>query len=348
MKVGILTWFSACNYGARAHSLALRKVVESLGHECSMISFYPKNDKRINFRVNVGTNHIYLHPFLMLKSAIRCHKFKKSISLNPVTKIVENGNDIDNLNLDVVILGSDEIFKVSHPTFDKIYYGVGINKTRKITYAPSSGQTEDNFNLDQDIKDSLKNIKYLSARDKHTASLIKHNIGQESTIVLDPTILYDFKSEAVLPKISDYLLIYAFDEWDEYKEQILDYAHKKKMKVVSLGRYRKWADINWDVASVEEWLGAFVNAKEVITDSFHGVVFATKNKKQFCLFSRSDKLNKINDFLDDAGISREYFSNNTTLEKYFENKIDFSKVEENLKTKIDKSINYLKKALSND
>lgn len=54
MKIGILTWYSACNYGARAHSYALRKTVESLGHECIMVAFRPTNEKRVNFRSNVG------------------------------------------------------------------------------------------------------------------------------------------------------------------------------------------------------------------------------------------------------------------------------------------------------
>ena len=49
--------------------------------------------------------------------------------------------------MDLLILGSDEIFNIAHPTFDPIYYGVGVENTPIITYAPSSGQYDVNQNL---------------------------------------------------------------------------------------------------------------------------------------------------------------------------------------------------------
>lgn len=345
MKIGILTWYSACNYGARAHSYALRKTVESLGHECIMVAFRPTNEKRVNFRSNVGKNHIYLHPHRMIKAYLRCQNFEKQISMNPVSTQVYLGADIDKLGLDLLILGSDEIFNVAHPTFDPIYYGVGVKEVPIITYAPSSGQYDVNSNLSEDIKKSLERILALSARDQHTVDLIYNNINKKAEIVADPTILYDFETECVKPKWSKYLLVYAFDSWDEYKNEIKKFAHDKNLKVLSLGQHRMWADVNYDLATVPEWFGAFKYADYVITDSFHGSVFATKYHKQFCLLGRSDKLNKINDFLSDAGIERAYYLPDISLSEYFSNIIDFSVAEENLKLLKEKSVKYLKNAI---
>lgn len=345
MKVGILTWYSACNYGARAHSLALRKIVESLGHECMIVAFRPINEKRVNFRSNVGINHIYFHPRRMLKAYIRCKKFENAISLNPVTKRVYSGNDIDDLNLDVLILGSDEIFNVGHLTFDPIYYGVGILKTPLITYAPSSGQYDVNKKLSEEIILSLQRILALSARDQHTVDLIYNNTGKTAQIVLDPTILYNFKEEAIRPKWSNYVMIYAFDPWNKFKDQIKQYAHNKGLKVLSLGQYRSWADINYDLASIQEWFGAFEYADSIITDSFHGTVFATKYHKQFALLGRSDKLNKINDFLNNTGIQRSYYEGSEDLSQYFSRQIDFARADLNLNSLKEKSVYYLKNAI---
>lgn len=345
MKIGILTWYSACNYGARAHSFALRKTIESLGHECVMVAYRPINEKRVNFRSNVGINHIYLHPHRMLKAYLRCRKFENQISMNPVSKQVFTGEDIDHLGLDLLILGSDEIFNVSHLTFNPIYYGVGITKVPIITYAPSSGQCDVNQKLSLEIRQSLKRILTLSARDRHTSNLIYNNINKEAEIVADPTILYDFETECIKPKWNKYILIYAFDDWNEYRKEIIKFAHEKNLKVLSLGQYRKWADINYDLATLPEWLGTFKYADFVITDSFHGTVFATKYHKQFCLLGRSDKLNKINNFLLDAGIEREFYASNITLNEYFSNTIDFSVVDKNLDSLREKSLKYLKNAI---
>lgn len=348
MKVGILTWYSACNYGARAHSYALRKTIEALGHECVMIAFHPQNEKRVNFRSNVGMNHIYLHPRRMLKAYLRCKKFDKFLTMNPSSLPVQTGTDIDSLGLDVLVLGSDEIFNVVHPVFDPIYYGVGIIKTRIITYAPSSGQCDVNRKLPKDICESIMRMKALSARDQHTVELIFNNTGRKSEIVADPTILYSFETEGIKPKWDKYLLVYAFDSWDEHKDNILKYAHEKDLKVMSLGQHRSWTDINYDLASVPEWLGAFRHADSVITDSFHGVVFSTKFHKQFVLLGRSDKLNKINDFLKDAGIKRNFYDGSVSLEQYFQDKIDFSVAELNLEFLKQKSIHYLENAIKDD
>lgn len=345
MKIGILTWYSACNYGARAHSYALRKTIESLGHQCIMVAFRPVNEKRVNFRSNVGINHIYLHPHRMIKAYLRCRNFEKQISMNPISTQVYSGEDIDKLGLDLLILGSDEIFNVAHPTFDPIYYGVGVEKVPIITYAPSSGQYDVNHNLPEDIKKSLERILALSARDQHTVDLIYNNIKKKAEIVADPTILYDFETEYVKPKWNKYLLIYAFDSWDEYKNEIKKFAHDQDLKVLSLGQHRTWADLNYDLATVTEWFGAFKYADYVITDSFHGTVFATKYHKQFCLLGRSDKLNKINDFLFNAGIERAYYSPDVSLDEYFSNTIDFIEAEKNLKFLKEKSVKYLRDAI---
>lgn len=346
LKIGILTWYSACNYGARAHSYALRKTVESLGHECIMVAFRPVNEKHVNIRANAAINHIYLHPHRLIKAYSRCQIFEKQISMNPVSSQVYSGADIDKLGLDLLILGSDEIFNIAHPTFDPIYYGVGVENTPIITYAPSSGQYDVNQNLPEDMKRSLERIRALSARDQHTVAFIYNNIRRKAEIVADPTILYDFDLEYVEPRWSKYLLIYAFDSWNEYKDQITKYAHDQELAILSLGQHRSWVDVNYDLATVPEWLGAFKYADCVITDSFHGTVFAAKYHKPFCLLGRSDKLNKINDFLTDSGIDRAYYSSDIALSEYFSKIIDFDDVDKNLKYLKERSVKYLKDAIA--
>lgn len=96
---------------------------------------------------------------------------------------------------------------------------------------------------------------------------------------MDPTFLYDYKEyEHSLP-VDKYILVYSFSEWKNYGAKVREYAKEHDLKIVSIGRKICWADKSYDIIGLEEWLGAFASAELVITDSFHGTVFALKNKK---------------------------------------------------------------------
>ena len=82
----------------------------------------------------------------------------------------------------MIILGSDEVFNLEHPLFDPIYYGVGL-KTVCMTYAPSSGQCNEDMDITDEMKKSLMRMVSISARDMHTKSLIQHNVKKNVDLV---------------------------------------------------------------------------------------------------------------------------------------------------------------------
>ena len=54
MRISILTWYFAYNYGAKAHSYALMRVIEGLGHSCEMIQYIPNKSLRVQIRSNIN------------------------------------------------------------------------------------------------------------------------------------------------------------------------------------------------------------------------------------------------------------------------------------------------------
>lgn len=346
MKIGILTWFFGNNYGARAHSYALQQIFRNMGHECYMINYVPADAWKSNIIMNLNCGQSKKHPILAVRCLIRCIKFNKQRKIYNLSDKVKCAEDINKLGLDAVEIGSDEIFKLDHPFCSDIYFGVGIN-TSKFMYAPSSGQTPEDAVLSIQRTNSIKKMEGIAVRDKHTQQLIYNNCNKNALIVLDPTLLYDF-SELISQNIheKDYILIYSFSQWNEYKNKIQAYARQKQLKIVCVGRYCKWADKSYDTADLSTWIGLFSKASLVVTDSFHGVVFAIKFHKQMLIFGRGDKLNKINDLLNTLQVCVQFYAGEKEVELHLiDNSIDYRKVDVILDRKKEKSEKYIQLTL---
>lgn len=347
MKIGILTWFCGINYGGQAQTYALAKILENAGHQCYEVAYYPQRYQYINAKMSLNIeNGWYKHPKQVFSSLKRMYVLNKFVAMHAKTKRVANGEQIDKLDVDVLIIGSDEVVNCNHPFFSNIYLGVGITKKPVIFYAPSSGALDINHALAEIEKDALKRSIALSGRDKHTCDFLEKNSGRVVEQVLDPTILYDFKDLHVDISYKNYILLYSFDSLEKYRDQITDYANENKFMIVSVGRYYKWANISKPYASEEMWVSLFTKAELVITDSFHGLVFSIKNSKEVVLLGRGDKLNKNNDLLEELGITKRYLNSNENIEAYLEdNAIDYEKVNATLEEKKRMSLDYLKRNL---
>jgi polysaccharide pyruvyl transferase WcaK-like protein len=348
VRIGILTWYYAANYGAQAHAHALQKIIKSMGHSCEMIRFYTPQMKKVDIKAVIAADPAWRrHPLRTLRSVRRIWRIRRFSTQLPQSPIVKDGAQIDALGYDLVILGSDEILNVLHPSHNPLYYGIGIKKTPKITYAPSSGQTDIETVLSDKARKSLASMVSLSARDKHTAQLLMNNCGRDIPIVADPTLLYDFSQVmAYLPE-EKYLLVYSFGALEKHAIRIKEYARQRMLKIVSIGNVCNFADISYDIASVPEWMGAFYNASCVVTDSFHGTIFALKNQKEFVLIGRSDKTNKIMDFMDYLEIRRGFYSGNQSISQYLQTQpIDYNNITPVLERQKEFSIEYLQNAFS--
>ncbi len=344
MKIGLLTWFFAGNYGAIAHTYALRETLLELGCECEFINFVPKNSFSVLFHSNANCGDARRHPVLLFRCLLRCLRFIKSTRRNTHGRKVKNGFDVDKLQYDLVVLGSDAIFNTHHPLFNPIYYGVGIKETPLMTYAPSCEFMSVDELLDDSYCESIKKTVGLSARDRLTKIIIDKSTGRKAQLVLDPTLLYEFRKHTNSLLKGKYILIYTFSPWDEYSISIRDYARKNHRKIVSVGRFCRWADISFDAASFDQWLTLFEHTDLVLTDSFHGTIFAIKNTKKLVVLSRSDKANKIRDFLDTCGLYSFKFYNGENLETYLEtNIIPYRMVNDRIGKAREESVNYLKK-----
>ena len=72
------------------------------------------------------------------------------------------------------------------------------------------------------------------SRDENTRAIVQAETGEDASIVLDPTLVYDFGDDEVMTRrireFGDYLLIYAYVSDPEMVKNIQDLAAEKGLK----------------------------------------------------------------------------------------------------------------------
>ena len=104
------------------------------------------------------------------------------------------------------------------------------------------------------------------------------------------------------------------------------------------------------VPTVEEWLGLFMDAEYIITNSFHGMAFSVNFNKNFTSFIEGDPMSgrnsRIYDRCKDFGVLDRIQIVGSKDKAKTEN-IDFNEVSSILEDLKKESIKYLKTAIDN-
>lgn len=366
MKIGILTFHYAHNYGAVLQAYSLKTYLESLGHDVRIIDYrnhniareYPKKLKMI-------TRKKYILNPLNWKEAIRSiekwYYSKKSWSIqflrfeNFINRYLLNGelndwrDDIKKCQL--IFFGSDQIWEDNLiGEHEKIYFGCFDTSAIKATYAASCYDAKI-FSKSKKIQ-FLSNFDYLSTREETLAKVIK-NVFPEKEIktVVDPVFLLsqnDFRSISFREKEinHEYILFYYVTENSELSRisHYLRETENKKVIEIHYSKMKGYND-NWQLTDVGplEFLDLFSNAKMIITNSFHGTAFSLIFKKTFWTLSNNVR---IVDALSRFGLqSRRIDSFSDWIQKK-EEEINYDEFGAKMTKYVKKSKDYIQKILN--
>ena len=352
-KIGILTHHYIHNYGAFLQGYALQEAVKSLypNDEVYIIDFVNKKHAIKNtlgwFRYNPNKDSI--------KSYIQKIKlpgiFKKTQKeYYNLTKRIRNTEELNNLKLDAIIVGSDEVWHYEDIARHPMKFGYEVKVPKLIAYAPSTGSSNVKEGIPEYVKEGMKNFTGLSARDDNAEELIKNVLGKECTRVLDPTLLYEFPEYS--SKFVDYIksqkfiLMYYCDNLpDTIKNEIIEYANKNGYKIFGAGEYKKWFTETFVDINPFEWVEMFRNAQIVFTGTFHGAVFSIKSRRNFYAYlTNPSRIKKVGSLLKQIGIE-DRTMNNENVDKIFnniENNINYEEVYKKIEVEKNRSLEYLK------
>ncbi|MBQ9658673.1 MAG: polysaccharide pyruvyl transferase family protein, partial [Clostridia bacterium] len=332
MRIGIYTQPLRFNYGGLLQAWALQTVLEKMGHKVWILDpspyiFLPRWKIPFSYSKRFIKKIFGKNPNLIHIEQIRNREydimnsnlvsFKKRIHTKTWNKI----SDIKEKNFDVIITGSDQVWRPKynrsyHRTIENAFLDFTKNwNIKRIAYAASFGVDEWEFDLRQTKNCSLlvKRFDAISVRENHGVKLCKKYLNVEASHVLDPTLLLDKRDyDIIINSVETHqpegnLLCYILDE-DENKTAIINTISKEKnlKPFQTNSRYdNKQEKIeNRIQISVEQWLRNFRDAEFIVTDSFHACIFSLIFEKPFIVIGNPVRgLSRVSSLLEQFGLS---------------------------------------------
>lgn len=357
MRIGILTFHNANNYGAVLQAYCLQETLRNVGAEVEIIDY---RNSLIEARMHPFSFSEFLHhPFLFLFRILRFflsyrhrtanfNRFRKEFLF--VSKRY-SAADIEKAFYDYLIIGSDQVWNpilTNGP--DLVYWGKYCpSQSKVIGYAISSGAKElfDNDNFSK-ASEWLSCFKRIGVREGRLKDFVEEH-GKEATVVLDPTLMVDSN---VLERITparlienSYVLVYAVGK----NPNLLRIAQKKatalKAKIIVVAPRNKstqhiYGDAKIIDASVLELLSLIKYAECVICVSFHGTALSLVFKKPF-ISVNGGNIERVSEVLVQLGIADRIVSD----ENLPEGEIDYTEVAYKLDILRKKSRDFLLESL---
>lgn len=363
MIIRIITCHDVYNYGASLQAYALSTYLINNGHDAKIIDYKPDYLSHHYEFGYVDENN----RFFPLCKKYKIFKFLYGIRLIPITyatwrrikpfdnfkkkylKCTERYNSLNELRsnppiADLYIAGSDQIWNCNLPNGkdEAFYLGFGSPK-RKISYAASFAMKYIPECYKNMLIGYLKNIDMVSVREKSAVAFV-NDLGYKSTAVIDPVFLLnksqweDFAKKPPLIK-DNYILVYNLNRGNtqEIKEEAKNLSKEEDAEIVSIDSSFKCKFSNRNIhnAGPIEFVNLIMNAKYVVTDSFHGMSFSLIMQRPFSIWHKHSDSSRIYDLLSD--LDAVHCMNNSIRDNSFH----WDKIEDRINTLRTKAYSFL-------
>lgn len=363
MKVGIVTFHCALNYGALAQTYALQEFLKNNNYEVEIINYQPDylTDPYRLFNYNRWASksfkgkikYLLLEPFLFIKRYKRHRKLisfvNKKLAVSP--QIFRKHSEI-NTKCDAFIFGSDQIWNPEITKgFDPIYFGdiTPLKDSKKISYAASVEPSKLTESARKELVEHVASFKAISVRENSLADFLQAFTSKKIHTVLDPTLLVPvdvWKKIAVKPKVKEkYVLLYQARGGHQIPTKIAQQiANDINGKVVNVsGMEYPILKNSYQNTSVEEFIGYCMHADFIVTLSFHGTAFSVIfNKPFYSLDYNDNRNNRIKDLLQNLGLEDRLVNVNSNI-SYSE--IDYTETNKKLDALKSSSASFLAQSL---
>ena len=197
---------------------------------------------------------------------------------------------------DIIIVGSDQVWNGIKVGNQDVYMLDFLKGKKGLTYAASFGMTSIPRNMKADYKRRINNFESLLIREQEGIKLC-HELGRnDAHLVLDPTLLLDASEyDELVSETSvvegDFILVYSLNYSYKIFDEAYQLAKKNSCKMVVLKRSFCPPDINKYKNSIElyaespdNFLWLIKNAKCIVTNSYHALLFSINFNRPFYLY----------------------------------------------------------------
>ena len=362
MKIGIMTFHRAWNYGAVLQVYALQQSIRSRGYDCEIVDYrndYIENSYSLWPNAKASPKELVKEtvnlPVRMKRKKVFNTFRNKYLNIGPVytmQTIVQANAEYDGF-----VFGSDQVWNPDLTDADMNYLGAFVTQNHKRNaYAASFGEKQLSDEHAEAYRKELSRFNKVAVREKigqkHFFELT-HKTSQE---VVDPVFLLSAEEWAKIgtKKEVPYPYIFVY-QLQGNKTQTMRYAqHLAKQTGLRIVEFQAWAYIKKrNVKPVYagdpcDFLNLIQNAECVITDSFHCTAFSVILEKKFWARVNPQKevlQTRVGNLLWDLNLQERILPNDVT--KWgFNSEIDFLQAKELLQDKIYQSQQYLDNVLS--
>ena len=232
------------------------------------------------------------------------------------------------------------------------YLAFAPESARKISYAASFGKSKLESDEVNETRRLLKRYDSISLRELSGVEIVDKLGIENSTNVLDPTLLLsgeDWRKISSRKFTKDrYILIYNLNR----NPRIDAYAKELSIKTGLEVRYLSYQLHEFYKNGkmfcnrpVEDFLALIDGADYVITDSFHATAFSLNFNKEFVIVYPGKYSTRLQSILEILGLTNRVAKNERDL-SIVESKIDYNRVNEILAAERKRSLLWLSNALS--
>lgn len=299
MNIKIITRHAPSNYGSLLQSLAIVKILNRLGHQAQIIDYIRPDEQglksvlaSVNNKKAWNRNPLKKLIYVMVRypeekcAEVKFNRMRKQY-LN-LTKRCTTSEDLKNLQADVFMTGSDQVWGPTiNGTYDAAYFLDFVTGNKKVAYAASFGRTEFTTEVLKAYREMLSNYDAVAVRENSAVDLLNQMqvpcIGQ----VLDPTLLLTGEewSKYIKKDIQKkYVLVYQLHNnpvLNDYANRFARHVELPLLRISPTLHQCKRGGKFVYLHDMGEFLSYIKNSTFFITDSFHGTAFAINFNRQF-------------------------------------------------------------------
>lgn len=338
MRIGILTFHNAHNFGALLQCYALRSCLKSKYAYVDIVNYSPALLTR---RYDLFPYYPYQKTFGEFKSAIwafsrnlrnlpafcqRSRKMRRFISeyLAVSDNKLESADELETLEYERFIMGSDQIWNPDITLgMDRAFWGdfAKSASSKCIAYAASMGRNRLEGRYLEAFKRYVVNFSAISVRESSAVPFVREYATCPVRAVCDPVFLLtggqwrDLSQKAEVKIRNPYLLVY----YTEYNAGLIEFAERaareKALPLIFLNRNNAQGSKQHSYLTgigPLEFLLCIANAGYVVTNSFHATALSVLLHKQFMVFSHSSLGARITDMLGTLSLNSRLAQNSDT------------------------------------
>ena len=357
MKIGIMTFHRAWNYGAVLQAYALQQAIQSRGHDCEIIDYRNEcieNTYTLWPHMQLSPKGCFREianvPVKMKRKAV-FESFRNTfLKVSPMytKENIEHANE----EYDGFLLGSDQIWNHALTGADMNYLGAYISQDyKRNSYAASFGERDIAEEYIEEYRNELSKFNKIAVREKSAEKRILELTQKTALNVLDPVFLLDKKAwqEIDTKKKAPYPYIFVYQLQGD-NTQTLRYAqYLAKQTGLKLIEFQAWPNLKRKktkpiyAGHPKTFLSLMQNAEFVVTDSFHCTAFSIILEKQF--WARINPIKevfrtRVGNLLQELNLQERILPEELERWKYNE-QINFSSAKERLEKEICKSQQYI-------